>query len=125
MRGPRRDLDNQVMKPFPGLFYPLALILSGLQAARAGSVTKKGAVCTVHASANGADDGPAIQRAFELCGHDSSVVFDPTTFHIESVLNTTGLRNVFVDLPGTLLVGLRWLITCLSIISHRPVSVGC
>lgn len=71
---------------------------------RAGSVTKVGAVCTVHASPDMSDDAPAVARAFELCGKDGSIVFDPSKFHIESVLNTTGLSNVIVDLPGTLLV---------------------
>ncbi|KAF9459794.1 polygalacturonase [Collybia nuda] len=80
-------------------------LLLGFITARGGSVTKVGSICTVHASPDHSDDAPAILQAFDLCGKDASVVFDPTTFHIESVMNTTGLRNVEVDLPGTLLWG--------------------
>lgn len=92
------------MKVFPGLFYVTCVALLGIRIVRAGSVTKSGSICTVHASSDGSDDAPAILRAFDLCGKDASVLFDPSTYHIESVMNTTGLHNVFVDLPGTLLV---------------------
>lgn len=91
------------MKPVHTLHVTLLL---GTTAAHSGSVTKVGSVCTVHASPDKSDDAPAILQAFELCGKDASVVLDPSTFHIESVMNTTELRNVHIDLLGTLLVSL-------------------
>ncbi|KNZ76189.1 Putative galacturan 1,4-alpha-galacturonidase B [Termitomyces sp. J132] len=63
-------------------------------------------VCRVHASADGvSDDAPAIRKAFEDCQRDGHIIFDDTTFHIESVLQTTGLHNVVIDLRSTLLWG--------------------
>ncbi|KAF8063563.1 polygalacturonase [Lyophyllum atratum] len=94
------------MKPFPGLFFAACLALLGIRIVRAGSVSRRGSACTVHPSSDGiSDDAPAIRRAFELCGKNGSILFDQATFHVESVLQTTGLRNVFIDLPGTLLWG--------------------
>ncbi|TEY51858.1 hypothetical protein BOTCAL_0264g00140 [Botryotinia calthae] len=66
-------------------------------------------ICVVEASANGGDDAPAIIRAFEECGHNDgitthgTVVFKNATYNIHTVMNTTGLSNVKVDLHGTLL----------------------
>ncbi|KAK8044746.1 pectin lyase-like protein [Apiospora rasikravindrae] len=61
-------------------------------------------------AANNSDSAPAIREAFARCGHNpddagarGQVVFKGETYHIQSVLNTTGLRNVDVDLRGTLL----------------------
>lgn len=85
------------------IFFIVAL-LSRLPAAYAGGVQKVDTVCTVSPSTDGSDDAPAILSAFEQCGHDGSIVFTNDTFHIESVMNTTGLNNVTVDLQGTLLV---------------------
>jgi len=65
--------------------------------------------CVVEANANGGDDAPAIIRAFEECGHNDgitthgTVVFKNATYNIHTVMNTTGLSNVKVDLHGTLL----------------------
>ncbi|GLB42980.1 putative glycosyl hydrolase 28 family protein [Lyophyllum shimeji] len=94
------------MKLFPGLFFVSCLALLGIRIVRAGSVTKLGSICTVHPSADGvSDDAPAIRQAFDLCGRDGIIKFDPATFHVESVLQTTGLRNVIIDLPGKFLWG--------------------
>lgn len=71
---------------------------------QAGSVTKRNSTCSIGAGVNGEDDAPAILEAFELCKEDSTIFFEDATYHIESVMNTTGLRNVVVDLSGTLLV---------------------
>ncbi|KAG5725744.1 hypothetical protein E4T56_gene4968 [Termitomyces sp. T112] len=66
--------------------------------------SKTARVCRVHASADGvSDDAPAIRKAFEDCQRDGHIIFDDTTFHIESVLQTTGLHNVVIDLRSTLL----------------------
>lgn len=54
------------------------------------------------------DSAPAIIKAFEDCGHNEGdargrVVFKNETYHIKSVMKTTGLRNVDIELHGTLL----------------------
>jgi galacturan 1,4-alpha-galacturonidase len=61
--------------------------------------------CVVKPGGNSSvDDAPAILEAFETCGHDGRVTFLNTTYHINSVMTTVGLKNVDVDLQGTLLV---------------------
>ncbi|EOD49415.1 putative pectin lyase-like protein [Neofusicoccum parvum UCRNP2] len=65
-------------------------------------------VCVVPPAANGTDSAPAIIDAFRRCGHNSAedrgkVVFLNETYTIKSIMNTTGLSNVDVDLQGTLL----------------------
>ncbi|KAK8069180.1 glycoside hydrolase family 28 protein [Apiospora phragmitis] len=68
-------------------------------------------ICVVEPGADGSDSAPAILEAFERCGHNEAasaqgrgkVVFKNETYHIQSVMNTTGLSNVDVDLQGTLL----------------------
>lgn len=64
--------------------------------------------CVVQPGPNGTDSAPAIIQAFEQCGHNDAtsrggVVFLNQTYNIRSVMNTTGLSNVDVDLQGTLL----------------------
>lgn len=83
----------------------LTILLPPLPTALAGTVHKADSTCTITPSLDGSDDAPAILSAFEQCGHDGSVVFGNGTFHVESVMDTTGLRNVEVELRGTLLVG--------------------
>lgn len=71
--------------------------------------------CTVPAgNSEDIDDGPAIIKAFGDCGQDGNVVFSNTTYHINSVMSTTGLKNCQVDIYGTLLV------CCPRLISGRP-----
>lgn len=65
-------------------------------------------VCVVSPTPNGTDSAPAIVDAFRRCGHNSGedrgkVAFLNETYTIKTVLNTTGLSNVDVDLQGTLL----------------------
>lgn len=81
------------------------LLLVSIANAFPGTVYKSGSICTVIPSADGSDDAPAIISAFEQCGQDGSVLFLNKTYHIESVMKTTGLNNVTVDLQGTLLWG--------------------
>ncbi|EEU41773.1 uncharacterized protein NECHADRAFT_106547 [Fusarium vanettenii 77-13-4] len=60
--------------------------------------------CIVKAGGtNATDDAPAIIEAFEKCGRRGRVIFHPTTYHINSVLNITWLDDVYIDLKGTLL----------------------
>lgn len=49
------------------------------------------------------DDAPSIRKAFQECREDANIIFSNTTYHIASVMNTTGLRNVDVEVQGTLL----------------------
>ena len=50
------------------------------------------------------DDAPAIVEAFDRCGHGGRVVFLNTTYHVNSVLDTTDLEDCDIDLHGTMLV---------------------
>lgn len=64
--------------------------------------------CVVQPGPNGTDSAPAIIQAFEQCGHNApdsrgKVVFTNQTYTVRTVMNTTGLSNVDVDLQGTLL----------------------
>ncbi|TFK93041.1 glycoside hydrolase family 28 protein [Polyporus arcularius HHB13444] len=68
-------------------------------------VDKRGNVCTVVPEGNGRDDSPSIISAFAQCKKDASVVFLNRTYHVERVMSTHGLRNVTVDVKGTLLWG--------------------
>lgn len=63
--------------------------------------------CTVTPSLNSSiDDAPAIVAAFKACGQGGTVAFQNHTYFVHSVMNTTGLKNVNIDLKGTLLVSL-------------------
>ncbi|KAI0535690.1 pectin lyase-like protein [Xylaria digitata] len=60
--------------------------------------------CLVDAGENNAtDDAPVIISAFKDCGHRGRVVFKPTTYYVNSVMNITWLDDVEVDLHGKLL----------------------
>lgn len=62
-------------------------------------------VCNVKAGGtNTTDDAPAILEAFDQCGKNGRVVFEDTTYYVNSVMNVTGLDDVEVDIHGTLLV---------------------
>lgn len=54
---------------------------------------------------NGSDAAPAIIEAFDKCGINGKVVFENATYHVDSIMNITGLSNVEVDLRGTLVWG--------------------
>ncbi|KAJ8689088.1 hypothetical protein PTI98_013150 [Pleurotus ostreatus] len=93
------------MDPFLGFFVVAALGLLGIRVVHAGTVSMNDSICTVHASLDGSDDAPAILAAFDLCRRDSVISFVDDLYHIESVMNTTNLSNVQVNLHGTLLWG--------------------
>lgn len=50
------------------------------------------------------DDVPAILDALTTCGSGGRVTFTNHTYYINSVMNTTWLDDVEIDLQGTLLV---------------------
>lgn len=61
--------------------------------------------CTVKALGNAdEDDAPAIREAFAKCGKNGKIVFENEIYHINTVLNTTGLKDVSIDIHGELLV---------------------
>lgn len=49
------------------------------------------------------DDAPAILAAFYDCKHDGHIVFEATTYYVGTVMNTTGLQGVNIEINGTLL----------------------
>jgi hypothetical protein len=60
--------------------------------------------CTVKAGNDpSSDDAPNIREAFAKCKENAHIIFENTTYYIASVMNTTGLRNVDVEVKGTLL----------------------
>ncbi|KAG6896124.1 hypothetical protein C0993_008740 [Termitomyces sp. T159_Od127] len=84
------------------LFLHILLFSYSLLCAHASDVK----VCRVNPSGDGvSNDAPAIRKAFEECKKDGHIIFDNATFHVESVLQTTGLSNVVIDLKSTLLWG--------------------
>lgn len=62
--------------------------------------------CVVEPACDGSDDAPSVVKAFQDCGKNGKVIFKNETYHINSVMNTTGLENCEIDLRGTLLVSL-------------------
>jgi hypothetical protein len=52
---------------------------------------------------NATDDAPAIRRAFAECGRGGDVMFEDSTYYINSVMNITGLKDCRVHLNGYLL----------------------
>ncbi|KEP45097.1 polygalacturonase/glycoside hydrolase family protein [Rhizoctonia solani 123E] len=68
-------------------------------------MVKEGSQCTLAPGGEGVDDSQAIVDAFDQCGQDGHVIFQNATYHIERVMNTTGLSNCTVDIQGTLLWG--------------------
>ncbi|EJC99707.1 uncharacterized protein FOMMEDRAFT_92812 [Fomitiporia mediterranea MF3/22] len=56
-------------------------------------------------SASGGDDSLAILEVFSRCSYDSTIIFESGTYHIERVMDTTGLKNVRIDMQGYLLWG--------------------
>ena len=84
-------------------FLPLVLGLFTLAAAD--EPVDKTKTCTVVAGGNATiDDVPAIYDAIDECGQNGRVVFANTTYYINSVMNTSDLRNCEIDIYGTLLV---------------------
>ncbi|KAF5519098.1 Alpha-L-rhamnosidase rgxB [Colletotrichum aenigma] len=84
-----------------GVLYGLVAFASAQQIDGAGKKT-----CTVKASGtNATDDAPAILDAFKTCGRRGKVIFEPTTYYVNSVMNVTWLDDVEIDLQGTLLPG--------------------
>jgi galacturan 1,4-alpha-galacturonidase len=59
--------------------------------------------CVVSPSLNGTDDAPAILHAFKECGNNGHIILKNGTFNINSIMNTTNLRNCDIDIHGYML----------------------
>lgn len=93
------------------MFKQLLLSALSTQAALAGTLPQSyGTVCVVEPAPRGCDSAPTITEAFQRCGVDNApdrrgrVVFRNAVYDIQSVLNTTGLRHVDVEMDGTTLL---------------------
>jgi hypothetical protein len=89
--------------------YLVSLLVGGaLSAALGGAIRDSSGhrkTCTVQpGGSEDIDDAPAIKEAFDHCGDNGNVVFLNTTYYVNTVMNTSGLRNCQVDIYGTLLV---------------------
>ncbi|KAJ4490685.1 polygalacturonase [Lentinula aciculospora] len=98
-------MDTSSMKPLLLNVLGFTLLFSQIDIAFSGAVRRTGKTCTVSASINGSDDAPAILEAFRLCGTNGLIQLHEPLYHIESVMSTTGLSNVEIDLMGTMLWG--------------------
>lgn len=80
---------------------PVAIL--ALQSSASSAQNRK--TCAIKPSGtNKTDDAPAIRAAFKECGRHGKVIFKPTTYYINSVLNITDLEDVDIDVKGELLV---------------------
>lgn len=70
--------------------------------------------CVIPANGDGSDDVPNVLNAFSKCRTDSTIVFSKnTTYYMNSVLNTTQLKNVEIQIHGKLLVCILYSLQCL------------
>ncbi|QDS77817.1 hypothetical protein FKW77_005968 [Venturia effusa] len=77
--------------------YAFALLAAGQKQAPAATL------CTIPASGTfHTDDAPAIRAAFTQCAKHAKIVFKPTTYFINSVLDIKGLEDVDIDIQGEL-----------------------
>ncbi|KAL9111308.1 MAG: hypothetical protein Q9227_004185 [Pyrenula ochraceoflavens] len=63
-------------------------------------VTKLASALTCEVPGGTSDDGPAIKAALSQCNNGGTVILDKT-YTIGTVLETTGLSNVAIELSGT------------------------
>ncbi|KAH6626918.1 polygalacturonase-like protein [Chaetomium sp. MPI-SDFR-AT-0129] len=60
-------------------------------------------VQTVQTRQSQPDDTPQILDAFKQCGQDGTIILREGTYHIRQVMDLTNLRNVSVEIHGTLI----------------------
>lgn len=60
-------------------------------------------VQTVQPRQSQPDDTPQILDAFKQCGQDGTIILREGTYHIRQVMDLTNLRNVSVEIHGTLI----------------------
>ena len=64
--------------------------------------TAKSKKCTVKSGDPSGDDTASILAAFRDCKEDGHILFKNTTYHVGKVMTTTGLKNVDIELQGTM-----------------------
>jgi hypothetical protein len=101
-----------------------SLIASLWGLAKAGHMSRTGSTCLVTPGGEGADDSQAILDAFGQCGQNGRIEFQNATYHIERVMNTTGLVNCTVDIKGTLLVSNWYANMAFAQLTRRAHLVG-
>jgi hypothetical protein len=86
-------------------FPKLLTVLAAATSVSAGTVPWHRKTCVIPASGtNATDDAPAIIKAFKRCGRGGKVVFKPTTYYVNSVMDIRWLDDVEIDFRGNLLV---------------------
>jgi galacturan 1,4-alpha-galacturonidase len=68
-----------------------------------GSATISAAATTCEVAGGTSDDGPAIKAALASCNNGGTVVLDKT-YTIATVLETTNLTNIAIELSGTIIL---------------------
>ncbi|KAL2196294.1 glycoside hydrolase family 28 protein [Corynascus similis CBS 632.67] len=101
----------------------LLLVLSTIVLPASAAMVKEGSKCTVtpltettaleerdvgtaelvEARQSRIDDTPQILEAFSQCGQDGTIVIEEGTYHIRQVMDTMDLRNVSIEIYGTLI----------------------
>lgn len=66
------------------------------------ATSPKSITCEVESGDVNGDDTPAILSAFEECKEDGHIIFANTTYYVGQAMNTTNLKNVDIELRGTL-----------------------
>ncbi|KAJ4855621.1 glycosyl hydrolases family 28 domain-containing protein [Trichoderma breve] len=85
------------------LLRPVLWALTTAFVANAHSLPSPQHTCVIPALKDGRDDAPAIREAFSKCGNNGKVVFQKdTTYSVQTALQLHNLKNVQVDLFGTL-----------------------
>lgn len=85
------------------LFRPILWALTTSLVAYAHNLPSPEHTCVITALKDGRDDAPAIREAFDKCGNNGKVVFQKdTTYSIQTALQLHNLKNVQVDMFGTL-----------------------
>ncbi|KAH8555681.1 glycoside hydrolase family 28 protein [Umbelopsis sp. PMI_123] len=72
------------------------------------ALPQKGNTCTIQSHGNGQDDSQDILSAFKECQEDSTIVFqEGVTYSVQEILPLTGLKNVDVEMRGTIEFGVN------------------
>lgn len=108
------------------LLRPVLWALTTAFVANAHSLPSPQHTCVVPALKDGRDDAPAIREAFSKCGNNGKVVFQKdTTYSVQTALQLHNLKNVQVDLFGTLEVWKAAISWSPSVIDKRSIQRMC
>ncbi|KAL1612969.1 hypothetical protein SLS60_001200 [Paraconiothyrium brasiliense] len=66
------------------------------------NIIPKSKTCEVKSGNPNGDDTPAILEAFNECKKDGHILFTNTTYYVGQAMTTTGLKNVDIELQGTM-----------------------